>query len=275
MTVFGGVQGHPTQKVHISRFCWPAQFNNPVLLSADFDSYFTAPLTVNWSDGVTTTDIGNPPYRFIDLQQTTTYSIVSAHDAYCSAVFDGPQSVTVYVSPVPDFILGVGDICVSETKTTSLATPPPADATVHWFIEGDGSIVSGQGTSSIQYKPGAVGTLNVGCTFTFPDDRCPTSGKRAVRVDSDPVGTIALDKPRIHAGETVLITYSVDVAAANWYLEDSLQDSIERQGNCGAHTMCQALYTSSHGPGTSTINLQMVGFCDNTKTVSVPLTIVP
>jgi hypothetical protein len=39
--------------------------------------------------------------------------------------------------------------------------------------------------------------------------------------------------------------------------------------------MCQALYTSSHGPGTSTINLQMVGFCDNTKTVSVPLTIVP
>jgi hypothetical protein len=274
LAISGGVLGIQPVTVHAERFCLSPDFDNVVLVYATVDSNFMNPLTVTWSDGVTTSANGYPVYRAaVKPDQTTTYTIVSGHDAYCNAILGTPASVTVYASPIPDFLLGVGDICTGLTRTASLATPPPADATVHWFVE-SGSVVSGQGTSSIQYKAGEIGTMIVGCTFTFPDDRCPTSTRRTARIDGDPVGTIELSKTQIHAGETVLIMYTVNTATWTSYLHDSLNQYIPFQGICGAHITCQASYTNTH-PGQTIISLEMEGFCNNPKTVSVPLTIVP
>jgi len=274
LTVFGGVQGKAVQKVHLARFCQPPEFGNVVLVYASFDGYFTSPLTVRWSDGVTLTQEGNPVYRIVQPpQQTTTFTITNANDAFCSAIIDSPASVTVYASQPPDFLLGVGNVCTGVTRSVSLDTPPPPDATVHWFID-NGSIVSGQGTSSIQYKAGDIGSMTVGCTFTFSDDRCPVSTRRAAGVNGDPVGTISLSSQQIHAGETIQITYTVDSATLNSYLHDSQGQYIPFQGQCGPHITCQASYTTTQ-VGQTNITLEMEGFCNNPKTIWKTLTVVP
>lgn len=272
--IVGSVQGIQPVTLHAERFCLSPDFDNAVLVYATVDTNFTNPLTVTWSDGVTTSADGYPVYRpAVTPDQTTTYTIVSGHDANCPAIIGSPASVTVYASPIPDFELGVGDICTGLTKTASLVTPPPADATVLWFVD-NGSIVSGQGTSSVQYQTGVPGTMVLGCTFTYPDSRCPTSHRATARIDADPVGTLNLAKTQISSGETVLITFTIDSATWTWNLHDSANQNIPFIGLCGAHINCQAQYSSTV-PGTTNITLDMEGFCSNKKSVSVPLTIVP
>lgn len=272
--IVGSVQGNQPVTLHAERFCLSPDFDNVVSVYATVDTSFTNPLTVTWSDGVTTSANGYPVYRVATKpDQTTTYTIVSGHDANCPAIIGSPASVTVYASPIPEFELGVGDICTGLTKTASLVTPPPADATVLWFVD-NGSIVSGQGTSSVQYKTGVPGTMVLGCTFTYPDSRCPTSHRGTARIDADPVGTLSLDKPQISSGETVLISFTLDTATWTWNLHDSANQNIPWVGLCGAHTNCQAQYSSTV-PGTTNITLEMEGFCSNKKSVSIPLTVVP
>ncbi len=272
--IVGSVQGIQPVTLQAERFCESPDFDNAVLVYATVDTNFTNPLTVTWSDGLTTSANGYPVYRpAITPVQTTTYTIVSGHDANCPAIIGTPASVTVYASPIPNFELGVGDICTGITKTASLVTPPPSDATVLWFID-NGSIVSGQGTSSVQYQTGVPGTMVLGCTFTYPDSRCPTSHRGTARVDADPVGTLSLAKPQISSGQTVLITFTVDTATWTWNLHDSANQNIPWIGLCGAHITCQAQYSSTQ-TGTTNITLDMEGFCSNKKSVSVPLTIVP
>jgi hypothetical protein len=272
--IVGSVQGIQPVTFRAERFCLSPDFDNVVSVYATIDSNFTNPLTVTWSDGVTTSADGYPVYRVATKpDQTTTYTIVSGHDANCPAIIGPPASVTVYASPIPDFELGVGDICTGITKTASLVTPPPSDATVLWFID-NGSIVSGQGTSSVQYQTGVPGTMVLGCTFTYPDSRCPTSHRGTARIDADPVGTLSLAKPQISSGQTVLITFTVDTATWTWNLHDSANQNIPWVGICGAHVTCQAQYSSTQA-GTTNITLDMEGFCSNKKSASVPLTIVP
>jgi hypothetical protein len=274
-TIFGnGVNALPTQQIKASTFCLP-EFDNVVSLKAEFNGYFTPPLTVTWADGVTVSSDSTPVYRTIKPQQTTTYTIVSAQDAFCNGILSGPLSVTIYASPIPDFTLGTGTLCSGTTRTVSLAVPPPAGAQVSWSID-NGSIVSGQGTSSAQYKTGEIGAANIGCTFTFPDDRCPTFHREAVRVTAvDPPGTLSLASATVHAGQTVDITYSVDYSAFSWTLDNTLNDAITPLGICNQNQTCHALYTSSHGTGLSTVTLHVTGFCQQTKDVSVQLEIVP
>jgi len=278
MGIVGGVQGRTTPVIEAYQSCLSPDFDNVVLIAASFRNEWTLPLTVSWDDGVTlSSTAGDPIWRVIQpLQNTTTYKVVSAHDAYCSAVLNVLPAVTVYASPIPDFSLGIGNICTGQTATASLATPPPAGATVHWYGE-NATIVSGQGTSSIQYKAGDAGTMLLGCTFTFPDAaRCPTAHRQAVAVNGDPDATMSLAKPQIHAGETVIITFTMNSNVHYWTFDNSLGDSIALSGNCGANNSpCQAIYTSSHGTGKSTITLHATGFCPETKDVSVDLNIVP
>jgi hypothetical protein len=273
-TMFNDVHWHRTPKLHVVSYCEGRHWDNVVLLQVPFSDY-TPPLSVTWSDGVTTTDDYDPIYRSVKPAQTTTYAVVSAHDANCSALFDGLSSAKVYASPIPDIILGGGDMCAGTTATGYLRTPPPSDAAITWWVEGNGTILSGQGTSSILYLAGDVGLMTLGCDFTFPGDACPTTQGGTVRIDAPPVGTMSLEKPQIHAGQSVQITYTVDTGTAAWNLSDPLNDSIVLQGGCGAHTICHALYTSSHGPAETTITLELTGFCVGKKTVVVPLSIVP
>lgn len=275
-TVIGYVNAHPSPKIKAVRFCQPPDFDNVVGLEALFyETSFKAPLTANWDDGTVSTGAGTPLYRFIRPAETKTYTIVSARDAYCPAIPQGPQTVTIYSSPTPDFLLGFGNACVGQTAATSLATPPPAGVTVSWYAE-NATILSGQGTSSIQYQTTAVGTAIIGCIFNFADaDRCPTSTRRALGVDPEPSATLSVFPTIIHAGQTAMITYSLNYGVFYSTLANSLGDTITPNGICNRNEQCTATYTSSHGAGTSSIEVQMTGWCSNQKKVSIPLTILP
>ena len=277
LDVNGGVQGRSTPKIFkMEQFCEGPDFDNVSLVGATFLGDVASPVTVNWSDGETTTQNGSPVWRVIQPQTTDkTYSVVSAHDAYCSAVFEGPTSITVHASVIPDFQLGIGNLCAGATATASLATPPPPDAQVHWYGE-NATIVSGQGTSSIQYKAGEIGQMLLGCTFTFTDpERCPTSHRQVVVLNAPPNATMTVSPQQIQAGKTAVITFTASKDVHYWTFDNSLNDSIVLTGTCGSGSPCEALYTSSHGPGKSTITLHATGFCPETKDVSVELNIVP
>jgi hypothetical protein len=275
LKISGGVKGRPRPAIVVSESCLAPEFDNVVLISANFFTY-AMPLTVTWADNLTqSTTVGDPIWRTIQpLKSTTTFTAVSAHDAYCTATFDVP-SVTVYASPIPEFHTGLGNICAQTAMSLTLDTPPPPGAKIHWFAE-NGTIVSGEGTSSIQYKSGDVGVMMLGCTFTFAESgRCPTSHRQAMSVNGAPDASISLAKSEIHAGETVVITIVMNRNVWNWSLDDTVTDPITQIGTCGANgSPCQYLYTSSR-PGKSTITLHTIGFCPETKDVSIDLNVVP
>jgi hypothetical protein len=271
MAVIGSVMGVPRPQIYLFSDCLSQQQPPREFVGVDVSG--TPPYSVTMSDGTILTGsqtMGLPP----PLTQPTTFTAVSGHDAFCPAVLVRP-SVTVYPpSPPPNFQLGVSNLYCITTGAVSLATPPPVGATVVWNVV-NGTIVSGQGTSTMQYNTGFPGTMQVSCSFTYGDQGCTTTTTAApVRIDGAPVGTVSLAKPQIYVGDTVLITFTFDNAAGSWNLSDSKQDNITVLGSCSPNTPCQALYTSSHGTGQSTVTLEMDGYCGTSRTATAQLTIV-
>jgi hypothetical protein len=275
---------HVPDQVTVGAFCFSG---NTSQVYANFYSSsclnnvsLEGPWTAVWSDGVTTTSSSsNSPnhVRFVSLGPTpTTYTVVRAYDAFCEAQIMKP-SVTPYRDSIANFVLPDG-VCKGQTQTVSLLTPPPQGAQVTWSTD-NGSIVSGQGTSTMQYTPSFVGSAAIGCTFSFPDpEHCPVIGRRALFVGPvDPPATLSLASTQIHAGQTVDLTFTRDFGLLYWEWSNSLNDSITPLGPCsGDFTgpgVCHARYTSSHGPGVSTITMHAYGYCQS-KDIPVKLTIV-
>jgi hypothetical protein len=272
---------HVPDRVTVSAFCPLANF---VQVSVHFDSNsclnnfsLEGPWTAVWSDGVTTSSNTYQHNRFVNPGPTpTTYTVVRAHDAFCEADIV-KASVTPYPNPIPDFTVPDG-VCKGQTQTVSLATPPPQGAQVTWSTD-NGSIVSGQGTSTMQYTPSFVGSATIGCTFSFPDpEHCPVIGRRISLVGPvDPPTTLTLASTQIHAGQTVDLTFTRDLGLVYWEWSNSLNDSITPFGTCSGDFagpgVCHARYTSSHGPGVSTITMHAYGYCQS-KDIPVQLTIV-
>ena len=236
------------------------------------------PWTAVWSDGVTTSSNATQQNRFVNPGPTpTTYTVVRAYDAFCEANIVKP-SVTPYQNPVPEFTLPDG-VCQGQTQTVSLTTPPPPGAQVTWSTN-NGSIVSGQGTSTMQFTPTLVGSASIFCTFSFTDaDHCPVNTGRAEFVGPvDPPTSLSLASTQIHAGQTVDLTFTRALGLVYWEWSNSLKDSITPLGPCTGDFVgpgvCHARYTSSHGPGVSTITMHAYGYCA-TKDIPVQLTIVP
>jgi hypothetical protein len=273
---------HVPDKVRVGVFCGGGN-TSQVYASFDGSSCLNSmslegPWTAVWSDGVTTSSNRTQQDRFVSLGPTpTTYTVVRAYDAFCEAQIIKP-SVTPYRDPIADFMLPDG-VCQGQMQTVSLLTPPPQGAQVTWSTD-NGSIVSGQGTSTMQYTPSFVGSAAIGCTFSFPDpEHCPVIGRRALFVGPvDPPTTLSLTSTQIHAGQTVDLTFTRDFGLLYWEWSNSLNDSITPLGPCsGDFTgpgVCHARYTSSHGPGVSTITMHAYGYCQS-KDIPLKLTIVP
>ncbi len=97
-------------------------------------------------------------------------------------------------------------------------------------------------------------------------------------VPVDPYVTIsALGGAPFQAGKTLLFSFAVGFSVTSWSFDNSKGDSITQVGPCNADGKggdCYAQYTSTHGPGQSTITLHAKSACP-TKDVSTVLTILP
>jgi hypothetical protein len=278
LTIVGAVQAFLSQHVGLSRRCeWGPTFGNVANLFVFYHGYFYGPNAVTWSDGVKS---GSGRYG-VNPSQTTTYSvagITESGSSVCATIWDTSRSITVYPNPVPEFTSSdTGDLCPGSTGTTTLATPPPPGTQVQWTVQ-NGAIISGQGTSSVQYQAGSSSGMNVICTFIFADpDRCPLTTQRSRGfLPPEPYATIEVDRREFHvANKTVEVNFRLDSSVTNWSITNSMNDTITPSGPCTPNgSQCWAIYTSTHGPGQSTITLHAINAC-NTKDVSTVLTILP
>jgi len=277
-TIYGGVPALASPHVGLSKRCeWSPDIGNYANFFLFYDGTTNGP-GITWSDGEKT---GNARFS-IHPSQTTTYTVASISEGICPAIWDTPKSITIYPTPLPEFAPDSGDICLSSIGTATLVTPPPPGTKVTWEIQA-GTLISGQGTNSIQYQAGVFNgypALSIGIvsTFTFADpDRCPLTTKRVRGViPADPYVTLDVDKfTPFHAGKTTSLDFRLSQTITSWSFTNSMNDPITPSGTCIANSnQCYATYTSTHGPGQSTITLHATNLC-GTKDVSVNLTILP
>lgn len=260
---------HPSPTIALQKVC----MSTLVSLDAQFGGVYTSPFTVTWSDGTVLTGSQSQLSRIEAPTGTTTYSITSAADRYCSAIPLGVQSITPHAPlPLPLFNVTPPAACVGQILTATLSAPLPAGSSVSWFAR-NATIVGGQGTSSVQFKSLVPTTAQIECTVMTSDPNdCPTTLVEGIGI-ADSSGTISVSPTTIHAGQSAVITYVVH-SSQNWTLSSSLNDAI-LPDSCAVENTCHATYVSSQGPGTASIDLHLTAWCGTKSTVSVPLTILP
>ena len=93
-------------------------------------------------------------------------------------------------------------------------------------------------------------------------------------ITTDPNGTVSADNGlEFHAGKTRLVAFGIGNDISDWSFSNSMNDPMTPTDVCGSAYICY-MYTSTHGPGKSTITLHMTNAC-KTKDVSTVLTILP
>ncbi|HXA16984.1 MAG TPA: hypothetical protein VN380_08335 [Thermoanaerobaculia bacterium] len=279
LAIAGSVQGVLTPRVMLTPDClWSPGGANTALLLVQISG--SAPgqggVGATWSDGVKSI-FG----RFVSSPAITTYTIASIDSGLpnsCPAIFDTPRSYTYFPAPVPDITFPAGSICGGTVGTASV-TPPPPGTQVNWVVSG-GTILSGQGTSTIQYQAGSSSQVYFICTFTFSDPkRCPlTSDIHLPVVPFNPDGTVRVNPSAIVAGKTADVSFTFNKDTVSWSISNTLNDPIT-MSPCFVDpttqtTACNGVYTSTHGPVSSTVTVHLTSSCGGTKDVSTVLSIV-
>jgi len=277
LAITGSVQGIPTPHVQLTHQCsWATGFSNQALLLVQMAG--SPPqqggVSATWTDGETSF-FG----RFVSPSAITTYTIASVTIPLnvCPAIFDTPRSYTYFPGPVPDVTFPGSSICGGTVGTASV-TPPPPGTQVTWVVSG-GTILSGQGTSTVQYQAGSSTQIHVTCTFAFSDtNRCPLTGDNFLPiVPFDPAGEVHAATSAILTGKTTDVSFSFSKETVSHSITNTLNDPITL-GPCfvdagTGRTSCNAVYTSTHGPGQSAITLHLTSNCGGSKDFSTQLTI--
>ncbi|HXH90225.1 MAG TPA: hypothetical protein VNN25_01495 [Thermoanaerobaculia bacterium] len=278
LAITGGTRVLPSPKAKIERKCLTVgafEGNNVTEFLVTIDGTFVEQAFPTWSDG------SHALFRYFTIDQTTTYTLnsLSVYGWQCAPLIDPPRSVTVYPTPVPALSSSAADVCAGSTFSAAV-TPPPPGTQVTWEMF-NGTILSGQGTNAVQVQGVAGPDGNITgylyCTFTFSDPtHCPLASRTQVRVVTDPYATLSLDSTPLHSGKTNYISFTLGYTVTGWSLENSMGDPITLVGKCDITNggTCTATYTSTHGPGQSTITLHAKSACP-TKDVSGVVTIVP
>lgn len=104
----------------------------------------------------------------------------------CASTF--PHTITVNPLPTP-VITGPAPVCQTiSTNYSTYSTPIVAGHTYTWTVAG-GTIMSGQGTNSINVNWTTVGSGNVGVTETRTSTTCSAPATKSVTINPKPITT--------------------------------------------------------------------------------------
>ncbi len=285
LAITGSVQGIPRPRVVLKHQC--STLSGPPEATLWVTTTGSSPkgLESTWSDGVKVNFA-----RGVSPSATTTYTVTSVTSPNgCPVVFDSPQSYTFYPTPVPDITVPVSSTCPGATGTVSV-TPPPPGTQVQWSVSSgplfgqqtSSVLVSGQGTSTVQYLVGAnyspdnYGSVYFSCTFTFADpDRCPLTSGQGLTVNpvNPDLGSVNVSPPYFSAGKTGAVSFSFGKDTASWSISNYPFNDPITMSPCvvdpvSGTTTCHGVYTSTHGPGNSQVTVHQTGRCGGMKDIS-------
>ncbi|HKO01965.1 MAG TPA: hypothetical protein VJ032_09750, partial [Thermoanaerobaculia bacterium] len=178
----------------------------------------TAPFSITWSDGVTT----STPTRTVSPASNTTYTITSISDANCSGTATGSAAITVRPRPAAT-VSGSSSGCPSTSRTITATLTGTAPFSITWS---DGVTQSGIATTS------ATRTVSPATTTTYTitavtDANCAggtASGSAVVTVT--PAPSITQQPVNITTVRNTTITFHVVAAPAGvTYLWQTLSGS--------------------------------------------------
>lgn len=140
-----------------------------------------APFSGTWSNGETF--VTNDPYAILFPTSGGTYTLTSFSDANGAGSIIGSATFEFEVLPRPEVTFdGPANGCPNTVVTATLAQPLPEGGSASWSVYG-GTILSGQGTGSIQIQTGtepvqinvrtfAPGACSVEWGFAYLDLSC-------------------------------------------------------------------------------------------------------
>jgi len=252
----------------ISTSCLPA--GSAVKVLANVVNGFP-PYTLTWSDGFTQTVSSSTPLpvtRFLTIPAAgLTAGITAAHDAVCTLTVSQPISLSAIQNS--RFVVS-GTFCPSQQSTATLNNAPVSGSSIGWSLS-NGTIVSGQGTTSIKFVPG-VGASTLSCAITAPSG---CSGTSSVGINGwgtpaqpQPVST---PSPTVAVGGTVKIAWTIDGNTQSSTIDASTIGNQPAAPQCSG-TLCSASYVAKT-TGTVTFTVHAFGHCGEVVNGSTSLTV--
>jgi len=237
------------------------------------------PYSVEWSDGVVTT--GNSQYfsRTFTEKVSTQIEIVRATTATCDATFWNPIATILY-RPEPRIDEASTTVtCFGQSGHASLKEEIPG-ATLEWTIT-NGTILTGQGTSSVTFQGLARAPMMLKVTASYPDGFCSRWATHSVFVDevTGDIQNLKAEPATITAGGTSIISYKV-FGGVRWLQMDvdpksRYTDLKSDQWDCTPADVCSVVYHDSKGPGMATVGVFYGGDCIADGARFVDITITP
>lgn len=238
----------------------------------------TAPWQGYWNDG--SYFFTWEPHMELVVYAPGTYAIDSFMDQNCFGTATG--SAVIAATGVPQPIYTIDPIvngwyydsrtCAGLVRSATLNAPIPAGHALTWSIT-NGTIVSGQGTATVQFTADAPGSTLLtatlanaqGCSsqYTFPYTM--TLGVPEVSVSVEPA--------IIDAGGTAIVRVTrLNEYATGWNVTSSLGDFIVPLRQIDQYTS-EYEYRSTYGAGVATIRVDAQNECNLTNSPTTTLTI--
>lgn len=246
------------------------------IIAADLTG--TAPFTGRWSDGVTFTTSQTHIER--SVTRAGTYRITSFRDATCTGTSSGSATVSA-APPVPfiqvdDFVDGnyYGfDTCPSLVRTARVVSSVPAGYEVVWSVE-NGTIVSGQGTPTIQFSGTNPGPTPLSAVLRNTTDGCTSQPGTFpyILTNGAPAISVSVEPATIGPGGTAIVTVTRNQYVRSGSVFASLPfDNLFPIDDDG--TTSHLEYRSASGPGVSTITARYGNACNEVVDATTTLTI--
>ena len=215
-----------------------------------------APFSGTWSNGTTFTS--DYPYVYLYPIAPGTFTITDFRDANGPGVVNGSATFDYVDLPEPVIAFDTATACPNTTATATITSPVPEGATVRWDVYG-ATILSGQGTASVQLQLGEFGGASVNAKITAPG-ACSPYGYNFLPVAGSYVQQPYFDLYGLESGATFEFTVWADPNTATLGFENSLGDPMELVSNPSPGYYILR-YTSTHGPGTSNVRVYGTTHC--------------